>query len=157
LAPEASLAGRWPQYSAAGNTQAVVFDQFSDSELAAYRESFRGALDAEVDHWNPDIIHVQHVAIHAQLALETGVPYVCTAWGEELELAERDPRILRLVEQGAENAGKILVNNPDVQQKLARLCEGIDERISLVNLEEINSGDLTAIYRSVLADRFGRS
>ena len=43
-----------------------------------------GDLDAQIDRFDPHVIHAQHIWVQGQLALETGVPYVLNAWGPEL-------------------------------------------------------------------------
>jgi hypothetical protein len=136
---------------------ATLFEQLTDSELSSYRQAFRAAMDDEINHWNPNIIHTQHAGIHAQLALETGVPFVCTAWGAELDLADRDPRYYRLVEQAVENAGRILISSEEIGRRLQAICEGIDDRLVFADSQALSPTALSAIYQSVLDERFGRT
>jgi hypothetical protein len=127
----------------------------NDVELGEYREAFRQALDEEVAAWNPDLIHVQQASILAQLALESGAPYLITARGPEFKMAAQDERLLALAQQGAENAGRILAADASTKARLSRLAEGIDERIEVLPAGEITAERILAIYRAVLEQRFG--
>ena len=69
-----------------------TFEGLSSQQLADYREKFRRLLDREVEDFDPHLIHAQHIWVQGQLALETGVSYLLTAWGAELASYEADPR-----------------------------------------------------------------
>ena len=144
-----------PQYAVATPGESSSFERLSDAALADYRQAFREAIDDEIDRWNPDILHIQHVAVHAQLALESGAPYVATAWGPELDVAGRDNRFRHLVEQAAENAGRILVGSDELRRRLAILGEGIDERVELLTTADVTAARLISTYQAVLDERFG--
>jgi hypothetical protein len=91
----ADLAFEIPQFSA---SQGLVFRALSDSQLAAYRDQLRRHLDAQIDRFDPHVIHAQHIWVQGQLALETGVPYVLNAWGPELIEYESDARYRNLAD-----------------------------------------------------------
>ena len=81
----------------------------SDEQISRYRDAWRQRLDREVDDFNPHVIHAGHLWWDAQLALETGVPYVVSAWSAELTAcADRHSRAA-LGQQAAENASRIFV------------------------------------------------
>src|SRR4051794_4988792 len=97
-----------PDFSSApegeGRTQ---FLALSDVQLALYRDRWRRRLDVSIDQFDPHVVHVQHIWLAAQLALETGVPYLLNGWPAEL-VDCRDERYRVLAEQAAENATQIL-------------------------------------------------
>lgn len=104
--PRADLDFDLPMLVPRGNgTQS--FAQLSDDELLRYRDTLRRGLDREVAEFDPQIIHCQHAWLFAQLALESGVPYVVTAHGEELSVGD-DPRFAPLLAEAAENAGCLI-------------------------------------------------
>ena len=70
----------------------LTFGQLSDQQLQQYRDVLRRRLDGQVDRFNPHVLHVQYVSLLGQLAVETGVPYVTSVWGPELQPAELDTR-----------------------------------------------------------------
>ena len=92
-------------------TSKLTFSQLADNQISQYREVFRRRLDLLVDGFNPDVIHGQHIGLQGELILETGVPYVLTAYWSELVTFNDDARIRALAVQAAENAGRILVGS----------------------------------------------
>jgi hypothetical protein len=151
-----------------GDRQQSAFTTLSDRQLAQYRDQVRRRLDAEIDRFDPHVIHAQHIWVQGQLALETGVPYVLNGWGPELIDYERDERYRSLADQAAENAGRILVPHESILRRVAETFPIAADRV-LVMSAELNLGDgpvtssegaaaseqLIAIYRSVLEERFG--
>jgi hypothetical protein len=93
--------------SEGGSSQ--TFESLSDPQITRYRDAWRLRLDREVDDFNPHVIHAGHLWWDAQLALETGVPYVVSAWSAELTACADRPRARALAQQAAENASRIFV------------------------------------------------
>jgi hypothetical protein len=126
-------------------------------------------LDAEVDQFDPHIVHAQHVWVGAQLALETGVPYVASAWSVELAEYDREARYRRWVEQAAENAARVLAEDEIVMQRFATTFELPSDQLRAMTPEMLASDQPNAssarstaarqfieIYQGVLDDRFGK-
>jgi hypothetical protein len=109
-----------------------TYESLTDPQLAAYREAFRRLLDCEVDRFDPHLIHAQHIWVQGQLALETGVIYLLSAWGAELSSYAADPRYRPLADQAAENAGKILVSTRSQRDRVLELFESAADRIVVV-------------------------
>lgn len=142
---------------------AEAFDEFTDRRLAAARDALRQALDAEIDAFNPHIVHVQPIWVLAHLALEAGAPYVLTASGAELPVYRLDPRFRRLAEEAAENAGRIVATSEAVRAETIAAFGDLDDRVVTLP-PELASGNailaavaqwLVEIYRQVSIDRFG--
>jgi hypothetical protein len=138
----------------------VLFADLTDEQLAAYREELRRQIDVEIAQFNPHVMHSQHVWIEGQLALETGVPYVLTAWGAELACLESDPRYRTLAEQAAENASRIVVGQESLASRLAATFDSISERVLVVPEIATTQGSsaserMADIYRAVFQQRFG--
>ncbi|MDZ4784191.1 MAG: glycosyltransferase [Planctomycetia bacterium] len=130
-----------------------TFHSLSNSELAAYREAFRNALDAEIDAFDPDVVHVQHLWIDGHLILESGAPYVVSAYQTEWTAAQADRRFRRFVRETAENASRVLTDDLTLRGQLAKRFELPRERFSDAAL---TVEQLTALYREVHECRFGR-
>jgi hypothetical protein len=143
----------------------LTFGELNDQQLQQYREVLRRRLDGQVDQFNPHVLHVQYVGILGQLAVETGAPYVTSAWGPELAANELGARIAPLAEQAAANAGRILTPNEATLRELLARFEFDAERAMIAPPElgmapERAEADgaaemLVAIYESLLAERFG--
>ena len=142
---------------------AVPMNELSDQQLTAHRDLLRQALDAEIDAFDPHIVHVQPIGVLAHLALEAGAPYVLTASGAELPVDRLDPRFRRLTEEAAENAGRIIALTEDIRMRMIAAFGDLDGRVVALPAE-LNSNAapqaesanwLTEIYRQVLTDRFG--
>jgi hypothetical protein len=135
--------------------------ELSDQQLIAHRDLLRQALDAEIDAFDPHIVHVQPIGVLAHLALEAGAPYVLTASGVELPVDRLDPRFRRLAEEAAENAGRIVALTEDIRVRMIAAFGDLDGRVVAMPAE-LNAAPqtetanwLTEIYRQVLTDRFG--
>src|SRR3569623_986886 len=108
---EDDLAFLLPMF-APGDGRNTTFANLFDAQLDAYRDTLRDVLDEESAVFDPHVSHTQHVWLAGHLALEAGVPYVMTAWGEELAAQQSDPRYHRYAQEAAENAGRIFVASP---------------------------------------------
>jgi hypothetical protein len=144
----------------------LTFGQLSDQQLQQYRDVLRRRLDGQVDRFNPHVLHVQYVSLLGQLAVETGVPYVTSVWGPELQPAELDSRLAALAEQAAANAGRILAPGEATLRLLVERFEFETERSMIapaeLGVEAVESATtdraaavLMPLYESLLAERFG--
>ncbi len=88
--------------SEGGSSQ--TFETLSDEQVRRYRDAWRRRLDHEVDRFDPHVIHAVHLWWDAQLALETGVPYVVSAWSAELTACADQPRAPRYATSGRQTA-----------------------------------------------------
>jgi hypothetical protein len=168
--PAADLPFDLPHFATdRGSPPLLRFADMSDAQLVQYRDHLRRRLDGLVDRFDPTVIHAQHIWALGQLGLETGVPYVLNAWDAELVESAGDKRFATLAEQAAENAGRILVSDDAMARRVAERFETSSERTlimpprlmadevetSLSN-GHVDAEQLTAIYLSVLEERFGR-
>jgi hypothetical protein len=166
----ADLAFDVPGFTTSGLSQRVsgqTFLALSNVELAQYRDRLRRKLDAMILEFDPHILHVQHVWVLGQLALETGVPYVLNAWGPELVDAAADPRFRELAEQAAENASRILAVDHATLEQLTGLYDVSEERAQVLPAElalldsplrdeqTAMAEHLRELYQAVLQERFG--
>lgn len=129
------------------------FAALTAAQLGAYREAFRAAFDAEVDAFDPEIVHAQHLWLDGHLALESGAPYVVTAYRSETATAAMDLRFARFVQETAENAGYILVGDSRLQADLMRQYELPTEQFVS---SELTVTELLQLYGAVSDARFGR-
>ena len=144
--------------------------QLSDRELLAYRDVLRQALDAEIDAFDPHIVHAQPISVLAHLALEAGAAYVLTASGSELPVEQLDPRLQRFTVEAAENAGRIIAVSDAVRTAIIAALGDLDDRIvALAPQWQLSAPQpvltaeaqaaaatwLAQLYRQVLTDRFG--
>lgn len=139
------------------DTSCSGFRSLSDQQLSDYRQALRHWIDLLVERFNPDIIHVEHVWLGAQLALETGVPYVIMARDEELAEYEADVRCRQLAAQAAENAGRIFVADDELRGRVLATFEHVDPQAVVVVLKGHGApAAMVDHYGRVLAERFGR-
>lgn len=161
-AADADLAFDLPQFSETGT--GPTFAELSDDQLAEYRDCQRQRLDAIVSEFDPHVIHAQHVWVQGQLALESGVPYVLSAWGPELDETRRDARYQPLVAQAAENAGRILTPSQALAHQVVAAFDIPPERtlvaadlatpVDASRYEQLGK-QLAALYAAVYDERFG--
>ncbi|HEY4313025.1 MAG TPA: glycosyltransferase [Pirellulales bacterium] len=141
------------------------FTELSDDELSTFRSTLRRALDAEIDDFDPQIVHCQQVWIMAHLALESGAPYVVTALREELAEFEFDSRYQRLAAEAAENASRVIVADAALAAEVQSRFGDLEGRVAIVpglpedpaqSLDEACVAELTGLYATVLDERLGR-
>ena len=135
----------------------LTFERLTAEQFNTYRDVLRHELDAEVASFDPQIIHAQYVWLWGQLALETGVPYVLTAWSPEFVSRARDDRYRPLADQAAENAGRIFVPDEHVRREVLDSFDDVALRTVLL-ANKVDSGLVAALvnhYLAVLDERFG--
>lgn len=133
----------------------LTFRELSDEELVAYRQAIRTALDEEIAAFDPRIIHSQHIWVGGHLALETGVPYVLSAYADELAALRDDSRYRRLSQEAAENAGRILVESDALRDVVLQVCGNLADRVVVVG-NVVAVEQLVGIYQHVIDERFGK-
>lgn len=166
--PTADLPFEIPYFSSEALAGKTSFAALADRQLADYRDELRRHLDREIDRFDPQVIHAQHIWVQGQLALESGVPYLLNAWGPELIERAADPRYRALADQAAENAGRILVPDEALLREVTETFEAVDERTLIMPTElhlrgsspsaaaqATASDGLLRLYQDVLRERFG--
>jgi hypothetical protein len=140
------------------------FADLSDDQRNRLRDTLRQALDEEIHDFDPQIVHCQHVWILGHLALESGVPYVLTAQGEEFTELARDERYRRLAAEAAENAGRVLVASTELADQVQSQFGDLEGRVTVVPAlgetthrpSDALLAELAEIYTSVIDERWGR-
>ncbi len=141
-----------------------AFHELSDEQLTHYRDKQRRRLDALIDRFDPHVIHGQHVWVQGQLALESGVPYVINAWGQELDDYVLDERYSRLADQAAANAGRILVPDASTKARVMAMFEIEPERVLVMSdalrMEHAHdapaaAAELVRLYQTLIDERYG--
>lgn len=138
-----------------GQTDAGNFTQLPDAAIAAYRQWLRVVLDRAVDEFAPDVIHASHIWLPGHLALEAGVPYVLSTWGDELPVYRADARFRPLIEQAAENASRIVADSEATRQ---RVLATFDLEAAIVTTPSSNQTGLPvawliAVYQQAIDTR----
>ena len=155
--PKADLAMHLPCFDP--GPDGVHFCQLSEDQWQSYEMRFRQALQEELQGFDPQVIHCQYAWIHAGLALETGLPYLISVWGPELEVAGRDRRFQALVEQTTAAAGRLLVPEPSLALRLPAAARRTPGRVVVppLHLEDEASfgARMGQLYLSVLEAWFG--
>jgi len=129
--PDADLPFPLPSFTSIPESH-FSFSDMTDEQIADYRGVLRQAFNEEVDEFDPHVIHVQHAWLMANLALETGVPYVLSVHEANLSAYGNDERFREWTEQALENAGRIVVGSQYLAERVHRGF-GIDpDRVTLV-------------------------
>ncbi len=157
-APAAELPQTLPYLDAARPAESVFF-AMTDQQIAEYRAAFRRHLDQEVTTFDPHLIHVQHLWLQGELALETGVPYVVAAFAEDFVAYDAQPRCQSWADQAAENAGRIFADQPALRAILLERYPHVPhDRVADSSLAEFAADPTTllTVYEQVLIERLGR-
>jgi hypothetical protein len=135
----------------------LTFEALTHDQLSTYRDVLRHELDVEVDSFDPQVIHAQHVWIWGQLALESGVPYVVNGWGPEFVSRARDDRYRLYADQAAENAGRIFVPDERIRREVLEAFDDVALRtVLMADTVDVDLASAMAYqYERVLDERFG--
>ena len=91
-----------------------TFAKLTDEQLDMYCDAFRTAIAEEVERFQPDVIHGQHVWILPTLAPEN-VPLVVTAHGTDLMGYSKWAKMRGFAEEAMRRARKVIVISKDNQ------------------------------------------
>lgn len=98
-----------------------TYYDLNESQMKDYIELFVKRVKEEVDDFNPDMIHAQHLWIAPYAASKTNVPYVVTAHGTDLKGFKKDERYHKFAIEGARNASKIITISKQVDREVKEL------------------------------------
>ena len=149
--PEADLDLDVPDFSADDHAP-LAFRSLSDRQLNGYRDVLRRHLDLELGDFDPHIVHAQHLWVFSHLALEAGVPYVVSAHSAEIDGYSADPRFRRLMQEAAENAGRVLADDDRLLAALMATFGDLEGRARLV---PASVPELASLYAAIHLERFG--
>ena len=60
-----------------------LFHNMNDIQIKQYENAFRMAIEEEIEHFKPDVIHSQHIWIISGLLNDYNIPYIITSHGAE--------------------------------------------------------------------------
>lgn len=126
----------------------TTFDDLSDVQFAEYVSAFETAIQEEVNHFQPDIIHGQHVWVLAALGARTGIPTVVTAHGTDLMGYQKWPRFQGYAEEAATLAKGIITISADTDKLIHALLPASREKTYM-----LTNGYDTGIFYPDVVDR----
>ncbi|MGO1368207.1 MAG: glycosyltransferase family 4 protein [Senegalia sp. (in: firmicutes)] len=98
-----------------------TYYDLNEGQMKDYIDVFVKRVKEEVDDFNPDMIHAQHLWIAPYAASKTNVPYVVTAHGTDLKGFKKDERYHKFAIEGARNASKIITISKQVDREVKEL------------------------------------
>ena len=60
-----------------------LFHNMNDIQIKQYENAFRMAIEEEIEHFKPDVIHSQHIWIISGLLNDYNIPYIITSHGAD--------------------------------------------------------------------------
>jgi glycosyltransferase involved in cell wall biosynthesis len=133
----------------------MTFQAMTNHEIEQYRQAFKKRIAEIVTTFKPQLIHVNHIWILAELAAETGLPYVVTSHGTDLFGYAADERYRAAARRGASGACFIVTISKQVDQEVASFFGIVPERRKLIlngcntalfHKKKVNPGELLASY-----------
>lgn len=119
-----------------------TFYDMDEGQIEAYREAFRAKLSEILEAFEPDLVHVGHVWVLADLVRETGRPYVVTSHGTDLMGFKRDERFRQSALDAAAGACRIITISRQADVEVEALLGVEAARRTL-----IYSGCDTSVFR----------
>lgn len=108
------------------------FFDLTDEEIKQYIEKFREAIREEVETFEPDLIHGQHIWILSDLATEYNIPLVITAHGTDIIGHQRSERFHSFTNHAAKVCKKIITISEDNKNLVEQLFPGTEHKTQLI-------------------------
>jgi len=96
-----------------------TFYDMTPLQKSAYLSTFEDEIAKEIEDFQPDIIHAQHIWILSQIVSKFGCPFLMTAHGTDLMGYQKAPDFRRFSDEAVEKASKIIVISEDIDQLVA--------------------------------------
>jgi len=93
-----------------------TFYDMTPSQRSAYISRFEDEIAKEIEDFQPDIIHGQHIWILSQIVSKFGRPFLITAHGTDLMGYQKAPGFRMFADEAVEKASKIIVISEDIEQ-----------------------------------------
>lgn len=122
-----------------------------------FRTLMRRRLDIEIIDFDPQVIHVHGLGVLGHLALESGAPYVVSAFAEELSLVQAESTECQHAQEAIENAGCVIVDGDETRRAIEDLFGEVQAvAIAGAGAEAVAERSLQwlwGIYQEVVARR----
>jgi len=93
-----------------------TFYDMTPSQNSAYLSTFEDEIAKEIEDFQPDIIHAQHIWILSQIVSKFCYPFLITAHGTDLMGYQKAPDYRLYADEAVEKASKIIVISEDIEQ-----------------------------------------
>lgn len=110
----------------------TTFYELTDTQMQAYIQAWREAMDRAIQAFRPDVIHAHHVWVTPYIAHETGLPYVISCHGTDLMGFQNGHRYRQLATTGAEHAYKIIAISRQVQADVLQIYPIFKDQVALI-------------------------
>lgn len=135
-----------------------TFHEMSETQKIDYLSTFEGEIKREIDLFQPDIIHTQHIWLLSYVVSKLGYPYVVTAHGTDLMGYRKSEQFRDFADIAAANAGRVIVISEDIEKQVLGLFPHCQGKTLLMK----NGYDNTIFYpeeveRSSVLESFGIS
>lgn len=128
-----------------------LFHNMTELQIQQYENAFRKAIEEEIEEFQPDIIHSQHIWIISGLLENYKIPYIITSHGAEFITYKKTNVFDRygfsatrscekLIYISDENKNEIINKFPDAKEKLVYLKNGYNSNDFFV--EELNKTEI---------------
>ena len=109
-----------------------TFYDFSREEMNEYFNIFKNTIDNEIETFNPDLIHCQHLWIAPFAVSQTNISYIVTAHGTDIKGFRKDKRYHHAALKGAQNAEKIVAISKKVREQIKKYYNINEDKIKLI-------------------------
>jgi glycosyltransferase involved in cell wall biosynthesis len=112
-----------------------LFKDLREKRLTAYKSAFTQTLQKAVNHFEPDIIHTNHLFVLSALVrkLFPAIPVVATCHGTDLRQYNNCPHLRPFVKHYCQRLDKIIALTADQKNNISCLYEIPPEKIVVVS------------------------
>lgn len=129
----------FPCFTTHPNSTTTFFD-LTDEQIKLYQKAFDTAIKEEIEQFQPDIIHAQHIWLLSNLATKYDIPTIITVHGTDLLGYNMSDRFQKEVEQAVLKAShlitvsednEVLVKDmfPQSKDKVSQMRNGYDDHV----------------------------
>lgn len=104
-----------------------TFHEMNGAQIMNYLSVFEREIKKEIEAFQPDIIHAQHIWLLSYVVSKLGYPYVVTAHGTDLMGYRKSEKFRNFADNAAANAGRVIVISEDIEKQVLDLfpvCKG---------------------------------
>jgi len=136
-----------------------TFYDFSREEMNEYFNIFKSTIEDEVEFFNPDLIHCQHLWIAPYAVSHLDIPYLVTSHGTDIKGFIKDRRYHHAALRGAQNAYKIVAVSKKVKEQIKEHYNINEDKIQLIwngfdeNLFSPREVDLDELSKELLENK----
>lgn len=107
-----------------------LFKDMTKNQIEQYEAAFRRAIEEEINEFNPDIIHAQHIWIITGLAVDYKIPVIVTSHGSDIMGYYQTDKYHTYTEKSVKGCKKIIAISKNNKEKINEIYSEYKNKIA---------------------------